>query len=335
MSDFEHVETWLNWKLSNQGKSELTIIKYRRYLQRLEEYLRDDQSVDLLQADSEMLVNFTGLYMHQKGMKPNSRRALVAAVKGFYLWALKQRLISRDVTGDLEYPHAGRKLPDVATLRTAEALIMAPDISTLKGIRDCTIMAVLAGCALRVSGLCNLNESNLIWTEIEGKQRLIIKVTEKGKRERMVPAPGDVWLLIRAYLGHPDLSAIDRTLPGGDQVLFISLQNPKISPDKYHGEARRISPRSIDDMIKKYGRELKLPEKQLHSHALRHLFGAEMAEDDVSLRSIQELLGHDSPKTTEIYTQLAMRRLARTVDQSNPLGKINTPVRQLEKILEK
>jgi integrase/recombinase XerD len=334
MSDFEHVETWLNWKLMNQGKSELTITKYRRYLQTLEEYLRDDQSVELLQADSEMLVNFTGLYMHQKGLSPRSRRALVAAVKGFYQWALKQRLIPIDVTGDLEYPNAGRKLPDVATLKTAEALIMAPDIDTLKGIRDCTIMAVLTGLALRVSGLCNLNESNLIWTEIDGKQRLIIKVTEKGKRERMLPAPNDVWLLIRAYLGHPDLAAIDRSLPSGDQVLFVSLNNRMISQDKYHGEARRISPRSIDDMIKGYGRKLKLPEKQLHSHALRHLFGAEMAEDDVSLRTVQELLGHESPKTTAIYTQLAMRRLTRTVDQSNPLGKIHTPVRGLEKILE-
>ena len=334
MSDFEHVEKWLTWKLMNQGKAESTITKYRHYLSMLSDYLLAEYELDLLQADKEKLLHFTGLYMHEKGLSPRSRRALVAAVKGFFQWALKQGLINQDITQDLEYPNAGRKLPDVATLRTAEKLLMAPDISTLTGIRDCTIIAMLTGCGLRTSGLCNLNESNLIWTQIEGKDRLIIKALEKGNRERLIPAPYDVWLLVRAYLGHIDLKEIDRTLPNGDQVLFVSTNNMRIPPDKYHGEERRISRKSVDDMIKKYGQQAGLPKHHLHAHAMRHLYGTELAEDGHSLREIQELMGHKDPKTTEIYTQLAITRLTKTVDQSSPLAKIKTPVSDLAKYLE-
>lgn len=334
MSDFDHVETWLERKQLNEGRSALTVSKYRGYLTRLYDYLASEQSVDLLQADAEMLLDFSGLYMHRQGLSPRSRRALVAAVRGFYAWANKQGLIDGDPARHLDYPKAGRPLPDVAQLQTLERLMMAPDINTLKGIRDCAMLAMLAGCGLRRAGLCSLNESNLIWTTLEEKKRLLVRVTEKGDKERVIPAPGEVFLLLRAYLGHPDLAPIDRTLEDGDRVLFISLNNQRITPDKYHGEARRISPKSVDDMIKHYGRQLDLPAKELHAHAFRHAFGTQLAEDGVSLREIQDLLGHQDPKSTEIYTRLATQRLARTVDKSNPLAKIRTPVKGLENILE-
>ncbi len=334
MSDFDHVETWLERKLMNEARSPATVSKYRGYLVRLRDYLVNEQQVDLLEADADMLLDFSGLFMHKQGLSPRSRRALVAAVRGFYAWALKQGLVTIDPARDIDYPNAGRKLPDVAQLQTLEKLIMAPDINTLKGIRDCAMLAVMAGCGLRRGGLCRLNESNLVWTRLEEKQRLLVRVTEKGERERIIPAPDDVFLLLRAYLGHKDLAAIDRTLEDGDQVLFVSLNNRMLTEDKYHGEARRISPRSVDDMIKAYGRKLNLPKKELHAHAFRHAFGTQLAEDGVSLREIQDLLGHEDPKTTEIYTRLATQRLARTVDQSNPLAKIRTPVKELVNILE-
>lgn len=334
MPDFDHVATWLDRKLMNEGCSPATIDKYRGYLLRLDEYLRSEHQVDLLGADPDHLLTFTGLHMHRAGLSPRSRQALVAAVKGFYRWALRQHLVTKDLVVDLEYPKAGRKLPNVAQLETIERLLMAPDLDTLQGVRDVTMMAMLAGCGLRRGGLCSLNESNLIWTNLSGKRRLIVRVTEKGNRQRDIPAPNDVWLLVRAYLGHPELAAIDRSLPDGDQVLFVSLNNRMVSPDQYHGETRRISARSVDDMIKSYGRKLGLPDKQLHAHAFRHAFGTQLAEDGTSLREIQDLLGHVDIKTTEIYTRLATERLAKTVDSSNPLAKIRTPVRGLENILE-
>lgn len=333
MSDLEHVEKWLNWKLINQNRTDGTVKKYRGYLRQLSEYLNNEQSIDLLQVDKHMLLDFTGLYMHKKGLSPRSRRALVSAVRGFYKWAFTEKLISINFYDSIESPKAGRRLPNVATLNTAEKLLMAPDISTLSGIRDCTMIAIMAACGLRISGLVKLNESNLIWTTIEEKDRLLLKPSEKGDNERLIPAPYDVWLLVRAYLGHPDLKPIDRLLPTGDQVLFISLNNRNISADKYHGEARRISTRSVDEMIKKYGRKIGLPENQLHAHALRHLLGTELAEDGTSTLEIQQILGHVDANTTAIYTQLATRHLARTIDKSNPLAKIRSPVSELAKIV--
>ena len=103
---------------------------------------------------------------------------------------------------------------------------------------------------------------------------------------------------------------------------------------EYHGEQRRIAPRSIHDMIQTYGRRLQLPADQLHPHALRHLFGTELAESDMDLIKSQALLGHADPKTSAIYMRLAMRKLAKVVDVASPLRKIKTPVTDLARHLE-
>lgn len=334
MSDFEQAEQWLDWKHHNQGLAASTINKYRGHLRKLADYLQVEHSTDLLGATADHLLFFTGLFMHEKGLSPRSRRGVVAAVIGFYNWAHDRQLIKSPPQKELEYPKAGRPLPAVAQLKTLETIMMRCDLSTLVGIRDCAIFSLLAGCGLRVSEVCGLNESSLIWETLDDKRRLIVKVVGKGKKERMLPAPKDTWLLINAYKGHPDLRSVDRYLEKGDQVLFVSVQNRMVSPDKYHGEARRITSKSILNRIKKYGLDAGLPEKELHPHAFRHLFGTELAEDGRSTLEIQELMGHSDPKTAEIYTHLAMRRLAQIVDAANPLAKVRTPVSELGHILE-
>lgn len=333
MSDFDHVLSWLEQLEMNQGRSPQTVAKYRGYLHRLQAYLIEEKDCDLLTANKDHLLEFSGIYMHQQGLKPKSRKSVVAAIRGFYSWAWKNRLVTDDLARHVESPKAGRRLPDVASLQTVEALMMAMDLSTLKGIRDCSILSLMAGCGLRVSGVVALNESNLIWTELDGKERLVIKVREKGGKERLVPAPFDVFLMLRAYLGHPDLEGIDRSLPDGDRVLFVSLNNRTITPDKYHGEERRMRRNAVNDMLKRYGKRAMLPKNELHAHAFRHLFGTELAEEGHNLREIQELMGHADINTTSIYVHLATRRLAKTVDKSNPLSKIRTPFSDLAKSL--
>ncbi|MFN2309671.1 MAG: tyrosine-type recombinase/integrase, partial [Gammaproteobacteria bacterium] len=167
-------------------------------------------------------------------------------------------------------------------------------------MRDCAILMLLIGCGVRIGGLVGLNESSLQLIDVTDGNRIIewmvIKVVEKGGRERLIPAPHDVKYIVHAYMGHRDLSAIDRTLPDGDRVLFVSTMNRNIPPQDYHGEARRISARSIHDMIRKYGQQAGIPEGQLHAHAMRHLYGTELAEHDVDLITRQALLGHADPK---------------------------------------
>lgn len=330
------IEAWLTWKVHSQGRSEGTAEKYRGYLRRLERWAAE-QGTPLLELDTAQLEDFTGLTAHRMGLTPRSRRALIAAVRGFYQWARRAELVRRDPARVLEYPDAGVRLPTAATMQTAEALLLAPDLSTFKGIRDAAVLSILIGCGIRISGLVGLNESHLVWLQDEdsGAERLVLRVREKRSKERLVPAPPDTRLLIRAYLGHGDLEAIDRTLPDGDRVLFVSLRNRLVAEHEYRGEHRRLADRSVQDMIRYYGRRAGLPDAQTHPHALRHLYGTELAEHDVDLSQIQALMGHASTSTTTTYIRLATRKLSKAVDRASPITRMNTPARQLARSLER
>jgi len=327
----ELIDQYLVHKESSEGSSIETVNKYRRYLLMLSKWL-DDVRID--DASRDQLLEFTGSYAHrQLNLTPSARKPLIAAIRGFYAWLAEAGRIDASPADGIKYPRAGRRLPETMQLSNAERLLMQPDLGTFIGIRDLAILSIMVGCGPRVSGVASLNESNLIWSEDDDGLQLFILFREKGGRERLVPAHPDTMWILRAYLGHVDIDAIDRALPDGDRVLFVSVGNRCVPGHEYYGEARRISPRSIDDMIKRYGEQAGIPKRELHAHALRHLFGTELAESDVDLLTRQALLGHADPKTTEIYTHLAMRKLAKASRHASPLSKIHTPIRSLTNLM--
>lgn len=320
------IEDFLTFKRHSQGKAERTVEAYGDALRRLQGFL-DGRA--LIEATPDELELFCGPWLHKQGVQAVARRPYIAAVREFFKWATLTKRMRDNPGAQINYPKTGRKLPRVMSLASAERLMWAPDFSTFKGVRDAAILSVLIGCGLRISGLCGLNQGALAHAEHQGKVRMVIKVSEKGAKERMLPVPREAEMVLRLYLEHADLKRIDRTLPDGDQVLFVSLGNRSIPPHEYIGEARRLSKRSIRDMIKDYGEAAGIPADQLHPHAMRHLFGTELAESDVDLLLRQELMGHEDPKHTKIYTHLAMRKKIDEVDRSGPLSKLKSPVSDL------
>jgi len=329
----ELIIAWLRWKEHNQGRSPGTVNKYLRYLEALADWLETDESMDLLNAGHAELEHFCGIIAHKRGITPRSRRPLVAAVKGFYAWAHNQGLISEDPAERIPYPRAGKRLPKGMDLCNAEKLMCAPDLDTFLGVRDAAILAVFIGCGMRLAGVCRLNESDLIWVNDDGQERLIIRAREKGDNQRFIPAPAETRLAIRMYLGHDDLRQVDRTLPDADQVLFISTMDRNTPPHEYYGEARRISQRSVSEMLEKYAEATGVPRNQAHPHALRHLYGTELTESDIQLFKIQALMGHKDAKTTQEYVHVALRSLSKAVDKANPLSKMRTPISDLAEAL--
>jgi len=326
----EFASKWLDYKLVNEGRSRGTIEKYRRCLCLLQSFLASAHTT-LLAANSVQLVQFAGLHLHKLGYTPRSRRVAIAAIRGFYGWLTQNNVIAVNPALSLEYPKVGKKLPVAMSLETAEQLIMQPDIQELVGVRDAAIMSLMIGGGFRVSGVCALNESNLYWYQHNNKQRLAIKVQEKGNKERIVPIPVEAMFLLQAYLGHRDLTHIDRWLENGDRVLFVTTHNRRMPQHDYIGEERRISSRTIDKFIKKYALQANVPFTEAHAHAMRHLLGTELAEESASTLEIQAVLGHADPKTSEIYTKLAFRKLTQVIDKANPFQKLQTPISQLAK----
>jgi len=326
------VDRFLIYKQMSEGRSVRTVDKYRRYLILLDAFLGETSLED---ATRDQLLDFSGMHAHKEmKMTPTSRIPMVAAIRTFYAWMLKSDLIDKDPARDIPYPKKASPLPVAMQTQNAEKILMQPDLETFIGVRDLAILSVLAGCGPRVSGVCRLNQSDLIFGVDDGIEFLAIRFNEKGDKERLVPAPIETLTALRMYLGHPEMDGIDRNLPNGEKVLFVSTRNMRHLPCDYCGENRRIHVRSIDSMIKRYGEAAGIPREQLSAHSFRHMFGAEMAEDEVNTLIMQRLLGHASPKTTEIYSHIAMRRLRSVVQRSNPLGKINTPVSELIKMLK-
>lgn len=330
----ELIDKWLEYKVMNQGKSERTADKYRLYLERLVKYC-ELNNLQLLEVSIDHLEVFSGVYVFKTmELGPRTRRTVVAAVRGFYDWCFKKNLINNNPAAGLAYPKAPNKIPVAFPLDAAEKLIWAPDLTEFTGVRDAAMMSLLIGCGLRVSGVCRLNESDLIWGSEDGRELLSIKTYEKGNKERLVPAPNEVLLLVRAYLGHGYLDKVNREIEAGDRVLFISTRNRYVMAGDLYGEVLRLTPRSISNIIVKYGEKLNIPREYLHAHALRHLYGVELTEDSVDVLDRMTLMGHSDVKSAEIYSHVAQRKLRKIIDQSNPLNKMNTPVSDLSKILQ-
>ncbi len=328
------IDAWMTFMELSKGRSVRTIEAYRAALIRLQEFLG---SKPLAEADGAELEMFCGMWLHKQGVVARSRKPYISAVKGFYAWLQANGHARKDAASELVHPMTGQPLPRALTLANAEKLMWAPDMSTFTGIRDATIMSMLIGCGLRVSGLTGLNESNLQAVEMEGRARLTLRTVEKGGKERIMPVPREAEALLRVYLGHEELAKVDRSFIGKggrtDKVLFVSVRSTMLPAHEHIGEKRRLTRRAIWDLIRRHGKKAGVPIDELHPHAMRHLFGTELQEEDTPTLTMQELMGHADPKSTSIYTQLAMRKKMATVDRAAPLSKMRTPVSELLKRL--
>lgn len=334
MTDDQAIDAFCDYLVLARGRSPRTVEVYRLALARLQEFMG---TRSILEADGSELEAYTGLWLHKRGIVARSRKPYISAVRMFFAWAeAKQLLPGRTQPAQaLVHPKTGHKLPRAMTLANAERLMWAPDLSTFVGLRDAAMMALLLGSGLRVSGLVAANEGDLVPAELDGKPRLLLRVTEKGDKDRLVPVPREADALLRVYLGHEELAAIDRDTTNRqgkpDRVLFVNTKHPWLPEHEHRGEARRLTRKGVWGVIQRHGLRAGIPEPELHPHAMRHLFGTELLEDDTPTITAQELMGHADPKSTAIYVTLAMRKKIRVVDQAGTLGKLRTPISEFLK----
>lgn len=340
-TDDAAVDAWLEWLHGNRGRKPRTIESYGMSLRKLREYL-SNQGVALLDADTSLIEVFCGPHLHKLGVVARSRVPYISAIRGFYAWACHptRRIIESNPAKHLQHPKHGKPLPETITLGNAEKLMWAHDLSTFVGIRDAAILSLLIGCGPRVSGITALNESDLVPVYLGNVQRMTLRLREKGERERRVPLPREAEMLVRVYLGHEELKAIDRDIEikegngvRRDRVLFVSVRSTKLPPHEHRGERRRLTRKAVNDLLMRCARRAGVPAEQAHPHAMRHLFGTELTESDVSLAATADLMGHADVKSTTVYIHLASRRKAEVIDRAAPLAKMTTPVSELLKRL--
>ena len=239
-------------------------------------------------------------WINELGMTATSQARIVSGLKGFYKYLLLENIISKDPTELLESPRTVRKLPVFLSIPEIDALVAAIDLSTPEGKRNKAILEVLYGCGLRVTELVSLRITNLYFNDG------FIKVVGKGNKERLSPLGSTARNEIVYYLKEIRPGITVRS--GNDDIVFLNHRGSKLS--------RVMIFMLIKDLAVKAGIK-----KNISPHTFRHSFATHLVEGGADLRAVQEMLGHESITTTEIYTHLDREYLRSTIIQFHPRSK--------------
>jgi len=236
-------------------------------------------------------------WMNQKGISPRTQARTISGIKSFYKFLLIEEAVENDPTTLVESPRIGRKLPEILTDDEINRLIEAIDDTKAEGLRNKAILETLYSCGLRVSELVDLKLSNLHF------EQEFLRIAGKGERERLVPISKRAIEDIKKYLINSRKKLVIEK--GFENVVFLNRRGKKLS---------RVM---IFTIIKNLADKIKL-EKNISPHTFRHSFASALVQGGADLRTVQEMLGHESILTTEIYTHLDKEYLKDTVNKFHP-----------------
>ena len=274
-----------------------SISAYEHDVRLLQQFL-DIKKYDLVPEKIEMkhLQEFIK-YVNELGLNDYSQARIISGIRAFYKYLLMEDVISIDPTALLEGPRLKRKIPDVLNIEEVNSLLESIDVSTDGGMRNKAILETLYSCGLRVSELVNLKISNL-YLDIG-----FVKVIGKGDKERLVPIGREASKFITMYKDQVRVHIPIKK--GNEDFIFLNNRGSKLS---------RIS---IFNFIKAMALKAGI-KKSISPHTFRHSFATHLIEGGADLRAVQEMLGHASITTTEIYTHLDRDFLRQTILQYHP-----------------
>jgi len=297
----------MNWKIYIQGFKSFLALEKSLSKNSIEAYLHDVDKVvqflefkkyDLSPKDIELthLQEFLK-WINELGMSAGTQARVISGIKGFYKYLLLENVLSTDPTALLEAPKLGRKLPDVLSVDDINKIIDAIDLSKSEGQRNKAMLETLYSCGLRVSELVDLKISNLYFNDG------FIKVTGKGDKERLVPIGGAAVKQINSYKNEVRCHCLPQK--DHEDYLFLNRRGAKLS---------RIM---VFIIIKQLAEKIGM-KKHISPHTFRHSFATHLIEGGADLRAVQEMLGHESITTTEIYTHLDRDYLRQAIIQFHP-----------------
>jgi integrase/recombinase XerD len=298
----------LNWEIYIQGFKSFLQLEKSLSKHSVEAYLRDVgkfaafteangyESLNPEKVEMKHLEEFLD-WINKTGLNATSQARIISGIRAFYKYLLIEDIINHDPTELHEAPQTSRKLPDTLSRKEVEKLINIIDLSKPEGERNKAILETLYGCGLRVSELINLKISNLHF------DMGFIKVVGKGNKERWVPVGRQAISQITNYMDYK--RQLIEAKKGSDDILFLNRRGNKLS--------RVMIFHIIRDLAERAGIR-----KTISPHTLRHSFATHLVEGGADLRAVQEMLGHESINTTEIYTHLDRRFLRETIEKFHP-----------------
>lgn len=290
------LQDYKNYLHIERGLSSNSILSYTLDIKKLIKWLvENDIKVSPIHITEESIKDF--IYTNAKTSNPRSQSRLISGLRGFFNYLIFEEYIKINPLELIETPKIGRKLPDTLSEKEIDLLISQIDLSKPQGERNKAILETLYGCGLRVSELTNLRISDLFFEEG------FIKVTGKGDKQRFVPIAPQTIKYIKQYI-----KEIRHHLPIAEiakDTVFINRRGKPLT--------RAMIFTIIKTLAEKAGLE-----KNVSPHTFRHSFATHLLENGADLRAIQQMLGHESITTTEIYTHIDKTHLTKVLEQFHP-----------------
>lgn len=286
----ENIDKYLKFMTFVRSSSPLTIKHYTLDLQQAFELDKSSRSPKNSWTEAELLGSVRQAFNRWATLSLASRNRKAATLKSFFSWAFDEGLTERDLSMQVVAPKVPKKLPHFLSVDEALAVLKSFDDEKLEvPLREKVLFLLLYGGGLRISEACNLK-----WSEVHLSQK-VLRVMGKGSKERVVALPSTTIQVLNKW----------KKDSGFNEFVF--------------GE-EVLNQRTAYEMVRKSGQRAGLL-KPLHPHALRHSFATHLLSSGANLRTLQELLGHESLQATEKYTHLGIDQLARTMEKVHPLGK--------------
>ncbi|HVF81457.1 MAG TPA: site-specific tyrosine recombinase XerD [Flavisolibacter sp.] len=248
------------------------------------------------EIDLKILQHFIK-WVAELGMMHTSQARIISALRTFYKYCLLEDITTVDPTSLLEAPKLKRILPDVLSFEEIESVLSKIDLSTPEGTRNKAIIEAMYSCGLRVSEVVNLKLSQL-FLDVG-----FIRVIGKGNKERLIPIGSSAIKFILIYVNNIRNQQVIQT--GEEDIVFLNRRGKRLT--------RVMIFLIVKDLVKKAGIK-----KIISPHTFRHSFATHLVEGGADLRAVQEMLGHESITTTEIYTHLDREFLRKTLEQFHP-----------------
>jgi len=280
--------------------SENSVDAYLHDITKLTSYLEQQEIAkrpgDIVLTDLELFLQ----WVTELGMMPGSQARIISGLKSFFKYCVMEQIVTADPTTLLEGPKLKRSLPDILSFDEIENLIGQIDLSTPEGGRNKAMLETLYSCGLRVSELVSLRISCL-YLDVG-----FIRVIGKGDKERLVPIGSDAVKYIGIYKNNIRVHLPVK--PGNEDILFLNRRGAGLT---------RVM---IFLIIKELAKKANI-RKTISPHTFRHSFATHLVEGGADLRAVQEMLGHESITTTEIYTHLDRKYLRHTLEKYHPAFK--------------
>lgn len=293
----ESKRTYENYLKLEKSLSSNSIAAYINDINKLTDYLSENfKKTGPDRVKLQHLKKFVE-WLNERGVSPRTQARTISGIKSFFKYLLIEEKISTDPTALLESPRIGRKLPDVLTMDEVDELIDTVDLTKPEGQRNKAMLETLYSCGLRVSELVNLKITNLHFNEG------YIKIEGKAEKERLVP------------VSRRAIEEIDKYMYGYREGLKINKESGNILFLNRRG--KKLSRVMVFTIIKNLAEKIGL-NKKISPHTFRHSFATHLINGGADLRAVQEMLGHESILTTEIYTHLDREYLKDTIQQFHP-----------------